>query len=175
MSETSLRTKNLKLVLEKREQAIAGVEAMSPADKAQLSADWLARLYASAPQDPWVHGFSMVQRDTGIAVGSCGFKGPPAEDGAVEIAYGVDPDHQRKGYATEAAEALVAFAVASGQVRVVRRPHAPRHQRLDTSPDQMRLLLHRRGRRSRRRISVAVGESGQVGRMVAVFGDRPLR
>jgi RimJ/RimL family protein N-acetyltransferase len=38
----------------------------------------------------------------------------------VEIAYGIATDHQRKGYATEAAEALVAYAFSSGQVRVVR-------------------------------------------------------
>ena len=38
----------------------------------------------------------------------------------VEIAYGVAPDHQGNGYATEAAEALVAYAFSSGKVRVVR-------------------------------------------------------
>jgi [ribosomal protein S5]-alanine N-acetyltransferase len=37
----------------------------------------------------------------------------------VEIAYGVDPE-QNRGYATEAAAALVAFAFDSGQVRIVR-------------------------------------------------------
>ena len=36
-----------------------------------------------------------------------------------EISYGVNPDHQRKGYATEAAQALTAYAFRSGQVRVV--------------------------------------------------------
>jgi RimJ/RimL family protein N-acetyltransferase len=38
----------------------------------------------------------------------------------VEIAYGVASEHQGKGYATEAAEALVTYAFGSGQVRVVR-------------------------------------------------------
>jgi len=32
----------------------------------------------------------------------------------------VAPEHQGKGYATQAAQALTAFAVASGRVRVVR-------------------------------------------------------
>ena len=51
--------------------------------------------------------------ETGRTVGKCGFKGPPA-DGVVEIAYGIDPEYQGKGYATEAAEALtnVAFSKA---------------------------------------------------------------
>ena len=93
---------------------------MNPADKAELSADWLARLHASPAVDPWTHGFSLVRRDGGVVVGMCGFKGSPAADGTVEIAYGVDPDHQGKGYATEAAGALAAFAFSSGRVRVVR-------------------------------------------------------
>ena len=96
------------------------VEAMVPPEKAQLSADWLARLHASNSADPWTHGFSLVHRDSNIVVGKGGFKGPPGADGVVEIAYGVAPDYQGKGYATEAAQALVAFAFSSGQVRVVR-------------------------------------------------------
>ena len=96
------------------------VEAMVPSEKAQLSADWLARLRASTSADPWTHGFSLVHRDSEIVVGKGGFKGPPGADGVVEIAYGVVPDYQGKGYATEAAQALVAYAFSSGQVRVVR-------------------------------------------------------
>jgi ribosomal-protein-alanine N-acetyltransferase len=34
-------------------------------------------------------------------------KGPPDTDGMAEIAYGVSPEYQCKGYATEAAAALV--------------------------------------------------------------------
>jgi ribosomal-protein-alanine N-acetyltransferase len=125
MSLTRMQTKNLNLVQLTREDALARVEAMSPADKAQLSADWLPRLHASTSKDPWTHGFSLVHRGTGVAVGSCGFKGPPAADGVVEIAYGVDPDHQGKGYATEAAEALVVFAFGRSAVRVVRAHTLP--------------------------------------------------
>ena len=52
-------------------------------------------------------------------IGSCGFKGP-GTDGIVEIAYGIDPPFQRKGYATEAAHALVDFAFRHREVHVVR-------------------------------------------------------
>jgi RimJ/RimL family protein N-acetyltransferase len=38
----------------------------------------------------------------------------------VEIAYGVAPEHQGQGYATEAAEAMISYAFNSGQVRIVR-------------------------------------------------------
>jgi RimJ/RimL family protein N-acetyltransferase len=106
-----LPTQNLVLNLLTRDETLAMVDAMSPEERAQVSPDWLAALRASDPLDPWRHGFAMVHRDTGHTVGKCCFKGPP-EGGAVEIAYGVEPEHQGKGYATEAAAALTAFAFA---------------------------------------------------------------
>jgi RimJ/RimL family protein N-acetyltransferase/catechol 2,3-dioxygenase-like lactoylglutathione lyase family enzyme len=107
-----------KLVPQSREDARAMIDAMSPAEKEQLSPEWLAQFRESAEIDPWIHGFRLVHRDSGIAVGSCMFKGPPT-DGAVEIAYGIDPAHQGKGYATEATQGLVEFALNSGAVRLV--------------------------------------------------------
>jgi RimJ/RimL family protein N-acetyltransferase len=60
-----------------------------------------------------------------IVVGRIGFKGPPTADCVVEIAYGVELDHQGKGYATEAAEALTAYALSDEHVRVVRAHTRP--------------------------------------------------
>jgi len=94
------------------------IEGMAPDVRAQVSADWLARFHASTTTDPWVHGFRMVHRDSGAVVGTCAFKGPPTE-GMVEIAYGVEPEEQGKGFATEAARALVAYALTFGEVRLV--------------------------------------------------------
>jgi RimJ/RimL family protein N-acetyltransferase len=82
-----------------------------------MSPHWLALLEKSSPQDPWVHGFHVVN-DAGLVVGLCGFKGPPV-DGLVEIAYATEPEHQGKGYATHAARALTQFAFGYNQVRVV--------------------------------------------------------
>ncbi len=85
--------------------------------------------------DPWIHGFKLVHRDSGSVVGRCGFKGPPDADGVVEIAYGVTPEHEGKGFATEAAGALVSYAFSHGQVHVVRahtRPHASGSMRVLT-------------------------------------------
>jgi RimJ/RimL family protein N-acetyltransferase len=62
----------------------------------------------------------MVEPASGAVIGSCAYKGPPDEGGVVEIAYAVDPEYQGRGYATEAARALVNFAFRSGQVRLVR-------------------------------------------------------
>jgi ribosomal-protein-alanine N-acetyltransferase len=125
MKRTEIETENLRLLLGTPEEMLAWVERMSPEDRAQVSPDWLARVTTSPHPDPWLHGFSMTHRTSGEVIGSCGFKGPPGDDAAVEIAYGVDPAHQGRGYATEAAQALVAFAFGSGQVKIVRAHTLP--------------------------------------------------
>lgn len=125
MNPAPIHTKNLKLVPRELQEVRTSVETMAPADKAQLSPDWLARLHALREDDPWVLGFSLVRREGEVVVGMCGFTGPPAADGVVEIAYGVAPEHQGRGYATEAAQALVEFAISSGRVCVVRAHTLP--------------------------------------------------
>ena len=92
-----------------------------------VSPTWLAALRSSTRPDPWRHGFFVVHRAAGSVIGSAGFKGPPDSAGIVEMAYGIVPGFQGQGYATEAATALVAYAFAADQVRLVRahtRPEA---------------------------------------------------
>ena len=119
MSKPEIVTENLELLLQSSEEVLASIDAMSPADRAEVSPDWLARVKASTSSDPWTHGFAVAQRASGTIVGMCAYKGPPGADGAVEIAYGIHPEYQGRGYATEVARALVAFAFASGRVGLV--------------------------------------------------------
>ncbi len=125
MNATSLQTQSLKLVPQTREEVRAQIEQMKPHEKAELSPAWLALLDGSSPANPWIHGFVLVHRTDGNVIGKGGFKGPPGADGDVEIAYGVAPEHQGKGYATEAAAALVSYAFSDGQIRVVRAHTLP--------------------------------------------------
>ena len=120
-----IQTEHLRLILPSREEILARIESLSPADQAEISPDWLARVRASTAADAWTHGFSMVERASGAVIGSCAYKGPPDQEGVVEIAYGVDPEYQGRGYATEAARALVDFAFRSGQVCLVRAHTLP--------------------------------------------------
>jgi ribosomal-protein-alanine N-acetyltransferase len=91
----------------------------------EVSPAWLAQLRASPVADPWVHGFAVVHRESGEVIGSAAFKGPPDEDGLVEIAYGIVPSYQGRGYATETTMALLAFAFGSGRVSLVRAHTLP--------------------------------------------------
>lgn len=114
-----IQTPNLRLVLQSTEDVLARIEAMSPADQAEVSPDWLARLRATSISDPWTHGFAVVRRADDVVVGSCGYRGPPDPAGVVEIAYGVNAEYRGRGYATEVAAALTRYAFDTGQVKIV--------------------------------------------------------
>jgi RimJ/RimL family protein N-acetyltransferase len=120
VSSRHLRTDRLTLVPATLDEARAQLASMSAADRAQLSPVWLERVSRATTDDPWVLGFNVLHTATGATVGSCGFKGPPDAHGAVEIAYGIGPDYQNQGYATEAAASLVDFAFTCSDVHVVR-------------------------------------------------------
>lgn len=53
-------------------------------------------------------------------LGSVVFHGAPDEEGAVEVAYGVEQDSQQQGYATEGTLVSVEWALRQPGVRVVR-------------------------------------------------------
>jgi RimJ/RimL family protein N-acetyltransferase len=126
MSILSLDTPRLQLVLETSEAVLARIDALSPEDRAQVSPEWIAQM-RSSPSGPWTHGFALVERATKASVGYCAFKGPPGPDGAVEIAYSVEPEYRGRGYAKEAARALIDFAFGNDEVRVVRAHTLPQN------------------------------------------------
>lgn len=68
---------------------------------------------ASAPKDlhPWYTYWIIVLEETNRRVGMLGFKGAPDHRNEVEIGYGLDEDSRKKGYATEAVQALVRWAM----------------------------------------------------------------
>ena len=90
-----------------------------------VSPQWLDDLRRSAGPDLWRHGFFVVHRESGAVIGSAGFTGPPDASGTVEIAYGIVPGFQGQGYATEVAAALVQFALAHSDVRLIRAHTLP--------------------------------------------------
>lgn len=61
----------------------------------------------------------------GRLVGNCGFKGPPNDNGEVEIGYSVIPEEQRKGFASAAVDALLAVAFGNVRVSVVKAETLP--------------------------------------------------
>lgn len=115
----AITTARLTLVLQSPAEVLAWVETLPPADRVEVSADWIARVRDTAADDPWSLSFTALERASGVAVGNRGFKGPPDSEGVVELAYGIEPTHRGRGFATEAASGLVEFAFATRQVKVV--------------------------------------------------------
>jgi ribosomal-protein-alanine N-acetyltransferase len=70
----------------------------------------------TGPSGAWGTRFFLAD---GELVGWGGFKGPPAEDGAVEIGYEIAAARQGRGLATAAARAMLAEAFADPSVERV--------------------------------------------------------
>ena len=83
----------------------------------------LGRAPAPTEAAPW-GPLQVRERATEMAIGGAGFKGPPDDDGCVEVGYGLAPSAQGKGYASEAVRALCERALASGATAVIAETHA---------------------------------------------------
>jgi RimJ/RimL family protein N-acetyltransferase len=86
---------------------------------AQASPEFIARIQNAVTRDPWWDGYGIVLKAENMVIGACGFKGAPGSDGAVEIAYGLASTYRCKGYATEAAKALVKHAFSHTEISLV--------------------------------------------------------
>ena len=120
MQNLSLTTPRLQLVLQTPDEVLAWIESLLPDQRAHVSQWWIDAVRATQPGDPWRLSWKVVELASGLKVGGISFKGPPDAEGMVEVGYGIDPEYQCRGYATEATLALVQFAKQSEQVRVVR-------------------------------------------------------
>jgi [ribosomal protein S5]-alanine N-acetyltransferase len=90
---------------------------------------WLWRIrLEQAAADPsslrWI-ARAAVDAETGQVVGHVGFHGPPDGDGMVEVAYSVDPQHRRRGYATAMLRTALEWAASVPAVRTVRASISP--------------------------------------------------
>jgi ribosomal-protein-alanine N-acetyltransferase len=96
---------------------LPGWAADFPSEGDREIAGMLARIGLPEPH-PVLGQWVVVERDTGLAVGGIGFFGRP-EDGRIEFGYGLVESRRGKGYATEAADAMVRLALALPQVTEV--------------------------------------------------------
>ncbi|MER6947082.1 GNAT family N-acetyltransferase [Nonomuraea sp. NPDC000554] len=79
----------------------------------------IAGLFAEHPA--WLGEYGhrqIIERDTGLVVGSIGLFWPPS-DGTLEIGYGVVASRRGRGYAPEATRALTEFALTAPGVHTV--------------------------------------------------------
>jgi RimJ/RimL family protein N-acetyltransferase len=84
-----------------------------------VSPAWTASLRTIQGSDPWRLGFGIIDKESRVVIGAASFKGPPDKNGMVEIAYGIVPSFEGRGYATESARALINFAQHDDKVRQI--------------------------------------------------------
>lgn len=77
----------------------------------------LRHLRRDSTQRPWRIRV-IVERDTGVVVGSVNMKGPPDDRGDVEIGWGVNEDRRRRGIAYEATAAVMGWAASQPRVQL---------------------------------------------------------
>ncbi|WP_327355268.1 GNAT family N-acetyltransferase [Streptomyces sp. NBC_01304] len=92
--------------------------AGGPEEGTRTGAGIAAKAAAEGAYVPGWGAYALVRRSDGRAVGAMGFHGPPLA-GQVEIGYDVVASARRQGYATEALQALAAWALTSPEVTLV--------------------------------------------------------
>jgi [ribosomal protein S5]-alanine N-acetyltransferase len=70
------------------------------------------------PPTDW-HGYFFIHPKDRVLVGNGGFKGKPDDSGTIEIGYEIASEHWNRGFATEAAQAMIDYAFAHKEVRAV--------------------------------------------------------
>jgi RimJ/RimL family protein N-acetyltransferase len=79
---------------------------------------WVERQSAMEPAGSWGDGIAILKEGM-LAAGSMGFRAAPDAAGTVELGYSVNRSLRGRGYATEMATALAAWALAQPGVRTV--------------------------------------------------------
>jgi RimJ/RimL family protein N-acetyltransferase len=83
----------------------------------------LKKMKDAPPQEwAWYTYWLVVIRETQFGAGLMGFKGPPDDQGRVEIGYGIDPETRGVGYTTEAAAVLIEWAFQHPECQEILAP-----------------------------------------------------
>jgi len=84
---------------------------------------WFLEKIISNPLDRGWLMWHIILKDDGkgrrLAIGSCGFKGSPDENGIAETGYSVMENHHRRGFASEALEGLLKWAFGHENLKMV--------------------------------------------------------
>jgi RimJ/RimL family protein N-acetyltransferase len=119
------------VMLERRDELARMLDAQIPAG--WPGRDVVARAYSSIERirhDPgvlWGDRLVIALDGPRRVVGSVVFFGAPDRDGSIEIAYGIEPGSQRRGYAVEATRACVAWAFEQPEVHEITATTPPFH------------------------------------------------
>ena len=95
--------------------------------------EWaLAQVRGLSDDAIWRMYYIVLCAPRAVAIGTCGFKGPPDAQRMVEVGYSVLPEYQRHGFASEATAALIDAAYRAGAAEVIAEtlPHLTASRRV---------------------------------------------
>ena len=119
----TIETKRLKIYPATREQMEAFAAAETDAELRKAYTEMLEGCIKHPDQWEW-YAMWMIELRDGTHIGDLCFKGLGA-DGAVEIGYGISEEYRGKGYAAEAVEAAVNWAMKQPAVARVEAETEP--------------------------------------------------
>jgi [ribosomal protein S5]-alanine N-acetyltransferase len=128
----SIETQRLKLIHCNREILLKAVEsnkALAEFLNIEVPNNWteygvqalnyvLNKIIENPSENDWWTYFPIL-KESNILIGSGGFKGPPDENGVVEIGYEISPQYRNQGLASEYAQALIQHAASINEVKSV--------------------------------------------------------
>lgn len=95
--------------------AVAGY----PLEGTVASAGMVVRRHDAGVPVAGYGSYQVVVTEQRMVIGDIGFHGPPDSRGAVTIGYGIAPEARGKGYATESLIAIIEWALAQPEVKMV--------------------------------------------------------
>lgn len=90
-----------------------------PLDGTLVAAGMQSRLHDAGEAIGSFGQFQIVRKLDGVVIGDVGFHAPPDEVGDVSVGFGIVPTARGEGYATEALQGLLAWALEQPEVRTV--------------------------------------------------------
>jgi RimJ/RimL family protein N-acetyltransferase len=115
---------NLRLSVEDPGQMMANLGLHSLAveperEVREAQQQMLAELQGDRHNQLWYTSWQIVQRHEQHIIGGLCFKGPPDKRGVVELGYGLSPEHQGRGYMTEALRTVIEWAFQQPAVQAI--------------------------------------------------------
>ena len=125
--KTEIKTKRMTL----RPMSDAEIEALIERTPSEELRAAYGEMLSGCKSDPenriWYAPWAMTLQDSTTCIGDLGFKGP-VKNHAVEIGYGVLPEHEGQGYTTEAVQAVMEWAFKQKDVVFVEAETDPENK-----------------------------------------------
>jgi ribosomal-protein-alanine N-acetyltransferase len=118
MKRIVVATKRLCIMPQSMEELTILYEKELDLDMKKAYRDMMETMRLLPGKEEWGSNWK-INLASGLTIGGIGFKGAPDAEGTVEIGYGIDEEYRGNGYATEAVNGLMKWALEQKGVRCI--------------------------------------------------------